>query len=255
MQKKNILKKRFIELTGSFFSTYNTCQKQQDYALHYALKQELDYLLLDGTEKFDLQDLIIIPVHNFNTDENIFKFHNQDKHIFYTTTPRKTKNLIQYPLFWTNSNPNFKKIRLFNKEISIAKYKRFLKYHRTNVLIYEDLYDKKNIEQQIIKCLIQGNSYLVNYIHGTPYNFYAVITDNETNSATFGDSIILENQELFLYFNLPEISDVHLYHNNKHLQKKHDKQGMFKISYTGSYHLIINRYTLNWIYTNPIYVT
>ena len=133
----------------------------------------------------------------------------------------------------------------------ILTHKKLFNTLRTNVLLNE----YENIcYENIINALKKGNSYIVNYSLGVPWNFYAVISDKCKQEAIFGEFIEGNDKELYFYFNLPMISDVYLIHNGKRLSKIHDKQGCFTIINKGIYRLEIYRYFYAWIFTNPIYV-
>lgn len=134
--------------------------------------------------------------------------------------------------------------------IHILPHRKLFKTIRTNVL----LRDNQEInDQNILNALKKGNSYIVNYSLGKPWNFYAVISDQEGHSATFGEEIHL-SPTLRFYFNLPIESTVVLYFNGKKTDIKKDKKGFFKVNEPGFYRLEISRFRYGWIYTNPIYV-
>ena len=121
---------------------------------------------------------------------------------------------------------------------------------RTNVLIPED---KPANEQNIIKSIKNGNSYIVNYKRGNPYNFYGGICDDNGVGVSFGEEIPFK-ENLKYYFNLPENSNVHLYRNGVCIKKQLDFKGFFEIEEDGNYRLEILRFGKGWIYTNNIYV-
>ncbi len=135
-------------------------------------------------------------------------------------------------------------------KLHILPHKKLFKTIRTNVLIPE----KTEVnEENILKALKQGNSYIVNYSLGKPWNFYAVASDKEGHSAIFGEEIRL-SPTLRFFYNLPMESTVALYYNGKKIDVKKSKNGYFKINEAGFYRLEISRYRYGWIYSNPIYV-
>jgi len=132
----------------------------------------------------------------------------------------------------------------------ILSYKRLFRTLRTNVLLPENV---PFTEDNVLNALRKGHSYICNYAMGKPWTFYAAMDSGEGKSAIFGEEIILSTGMKF-HFNLPLICDVHLYHNGKKIDSKHEKNGCFKINEPGFYRLEISRYRYGWIYTNPIYV-
>lgn len=138
----------------------------------------------------------------------------------------------------------------FGIKFKFLSHKRVFRTIRTNVLIE----DKQNIdEQDVLTALQQGNSYLVNYKMGIPYNFYAGIKGRES-SAIPGEEIKLE-EGLKLYYRLPKLAKTVLFHNGKKLAVKFNDKGKFNISEKGAYRLEITNFLRGWIYTNNMYVT
>ncbi len=135
-------------------------------------------------------------------------------------------------------------------KLRVLSFKQLFKSIRTNVLLNTD---QTFNECNVLNALKNGNSYVCNYYLGAPWNFYAAISNGKGATAIFGEEIKLSS-ELKFYFNLPMISDVHLYHNGKKIDHKKDKNGYFKITEKGFYRLEISRFRYGWIYTNPIYV-
>lgn len=121
---------------------------------------------------------------------------------------------------------------------------------RTNVLIN---CQKTLSEQSILKAIKNGNSYIINYKLGNPYNFFAGIS-NQSKSAVFGEELKFAS-DLYFYFRLPKIARVKLFRNGKKIASKLDEKGRFPITEKGNYRLEISRFGFGWIYTNNIYVS
>ena len=120
---------------------------------------------------------------------------------------------------------------------------------RTNLLINE----KEEInEENILNAIKKGNSYIVNYKMGNPYNFYAGIK-SENQNAIFGEEIEFSD-DLKFYFRLPKNAKVKLFRNGIKSEKIYDEKGFFPITKKGNYRLEITRFGRGWIYTNNIYV-
>ncbi len=260
MLEKNIFKRKFLELSGSYFHYCDDIIKIDD-VINYASNTKIDYLLINSTKQFsNLQSLNNLVILNVNTDEQkiYFQSFNNESHFLNnnqklaTGIHNKEKN---NHYFLINHKSNYKRFRIFNKTYYLNNYNKFLRRFRTNILIPNSNSNDHFNARTINNAITNGNSYIVDYIHGVPYNFYVAVVNDNGQSAIFGERINIENKDLFMYFNLPSVSDIHLFHNNKYKEKKHDKQGYFKITEKGFYNLLINRYTINWIYTNPIYVT
>ncbi len=141
------------------------------------------------------------------------------------------------------------KIEKFGLKFSFLTHKTMFSSIRTNVLIPEN----NSIEQNnILKALKNGNSYIINYKRGNPYDFYAGIASiNE--SAIFGEELPF-SKEMYFYFKLPKIARVKLFRNGKKIASKLDEKGRFKIKQAGNYRLEIFRYGYAWIFTNNIYI-
>ncbi|KQC07890.1 MAG: hypothetical protein APR54_05435 [Candidatus Cloacimonas sp. SDB] len=139
--------------------------------------------------------------------------------------------------------------RKFGIKFKFLSHKAVYKTIRTNVLIDEKLSINQNT---ILEALKQGKSYIVNYIMGIPYNFYAGIKSAET-SAIFGEEITWQN-DLKFYYRLPKMAKVKLFHNGKFVNSHFNDKGFFKLESKGFYRLEITRFGRGWIYTNNIYV-
>jgi len=140
-------------------------------------------------------------------------------------------------------------IKKFGKIFTFLTHNTLFKTIHTNILLPVDI----NMNQKsIIKALKQGNSYLVNYKKGIPYNFYAGISNGEI-SCTFGEEIKF-GEGLKYYFRLPKIAKVDLYRNGKRVARERAENGFFEITKPGNYRLEISRYGYGWIYTNNIFV-
>jgi hypothetical protein len=141
-------------------------------------------------------------------------------------------------------------IKFLGIRLKVLTHKHLFAYIRTNVLIPF----KENPDQQdILYALKNGHCYVVNNRLGAPTNFYAGICDDHENSAICGEEIILSDK-LNFYYNLSKNARIHLIFNGKTVSKQSGRYGSFPITEPGFYRLEILRYTLGWIYTNPIYV-
>jgi len=129
-------------------------------------------------------------------------------------------------------------------------HKTLFRSIRTNVLISAD---NKISQINILKALKEGNSYIVNYKVGYPYDFYAGIAASKDISAIFGEEILF-TENLYYYFRLPKIARVKLYRNGKKIASELDEKGKFEITQKGNYRLEIYRFGYGWIFTNNIYV-
>ena len=129
-------------------------------------------------------------------------------------------------------------------------HKYLFKTIRTNVLIHEE---KELSQATIIEALANGNSYIVNYKCGDPYNFFAGIS-NKKNSAIFGEEITWQ-EDMKFYYRLPKICKIKLICDGKVMAKQHDEKGHFIVPKPGSYRLEISFMDRGWIYSNNIYVT
>lgn len=140
-------------------------------------------------------------------------------------------------------------IKKFGKVFTFLTHNTLFKTIHTNILLPADSVMNQD---NIIKALKKGNSYLVNYKKGIPYNFYAGISNGEI-SCTFGEEIKF-GEGLNYYFRLPKIARVDLYRNGKRIARARVENGLFKISKPGVYRLEIIRNGYGWIYTNNIFV-
>jgi len=134
-------------------------------------------------------------------------------------------------------------------KIKFLTHNMLFKTIRTNIWLPENVEISK---ENILQALKNGNSYLVNYKVGNPYNFYAGISANG-KSAVFGEEIQFQ-EEMKFYFRLPKIAKVKLFKNGKNIARKLDEKGFFPIETPGNYRLEITRFGRGWIYTNNIYV-
>ncbi|MDD3049925.1 MAG: CehA/McbA family metallohydrolase [Candidatus Cloacimonetes bacterium] len=141
------------------------------------------------------------------------------------------------------------RLRRFGLRFKILKHKQLFKTIRTNVLIPTE---KQINQDSILDALAKGNSYIANYTMGEPRNFYAGISTGEENGI-MGDSVLLTDNTK-IYFRLPKIARVSLFHNGKKIDTKFDEKGEFQLSDTGFYRLEILRFGYGWIYTNNFYV-
>ncbi|MEA1972501.1 MAG: PHP domain-containing protein [Candidatus Cloacimonadota bacterium] len=139
--------------------------------------------------------------------------------------------------------------RLFMK-IPVLKHSQIMKSIRTNVLIEEGM----PINQAtILQGIVKGNSYIVNYNLGNPFDFYSGICKKNGNGIIPGESLDFE-EGLKLFFKLPKIANVKLVYNGKIIKKISEDKGYFEIKKSGRYRLEITRYSLGWIYTNNFYI-
>jgi len=142
-------------------------------------------------------------------------------------------------------------IKLLGLNLKVLTHNHLFAYIRTNVLIP---YRKDPDQQDVLAALRDGHCYVVNQRLGVPYNFYAGISSDKGESAICGESIELQ-ANLKFYYNLPKSARIHLIYNGKAVDKRTGNRGYFTIDEPGFYRLEILRYSLGWIYTNPIYVT
>ena len=165
--------------------------------------------------------------------------------------------------FWDNYiNRGFKKaaigsidahthtLKILGKKISILTHKSLMKSIRTNVLIPRENGVTNN---SILQAMKKGNSYIINYKLGRPYDFYAGVTDSKNVKAIFGEEIEF-NKDLKFYYKLPSICNVFLYRNGKLYKKDKEEKGYFNLDKPGAYRLEIEKYHFGWIYTNNIYI-
>ncbi len=128
-------------------------------------------------------------------------------------------------------------------------HKNVFKTIRTNVLIQAD---EEINQMNVLKALKRGNSYIVNYRMGTPYNFYFAVAGNG-KGAIAGEEIAFSN-DLVLYYRLPRLAKVHIFRNGKKIFKKYDEKGELAIKEKGNYRLEVTSFGRGWIYTNNIYI-
>ena len=121
---------------------------------------------------------------------------------------------------------------------------------RTNVLIEDG---KEINNENILDSIKNGNSYIVNYKWGRPYNFYGGIADPDGNGVIFGEEINW-TEGLRYYFHLPCMAKIKLIKNGKKIASDINDKGWFEIKEKGRYRLEITRFNFGWIYTNYIYV-
>lgn len=140
-------------------------------------------------------------------------------------------------------------IKKFGKVFTFLTHSTLFKTIHTNILLPVGTAIN---QKTIIEALKKGNSYLVNYKKGIPYNFYAGVSNAEI-SCTFGEEIKFD-EGLKYYFRLPKIARVDLYRNGKRVARSRVENGFFEIRKPGVYRLEISRYGYGWIYTNNIFV-
>ncbi len=148
----------------------------------------------------------------------------------------------------TDAHGTNHKVLFFN--ISILPHNSLFKSIRTNVLIDDN---KKIDRHTVLEALAKGNSYIVNYRLGHPYNFYAGIAKDKHRGAMFGEEIKYTD-DLKFYYRLSEEAKVELYVDGKLTAIEDGKNGYFNVEKPGNYRLVITRFGLGWIYTNNIYV-
>ncbi len=132
----------------------------------------------------------------------------------------------------------------------VLTHKKVFATVRTNVLIEDG---KEINNENILNALKNGNSYIVNYKWGRPYNFYGGIADESGNGVSFGEEISW-SEGLRYYFHLPYMAKVKLIKDGKKIASDINDKGWFKIDEKGRYRLEITRFNFGWIYTNYIYV-
>ncbi|HPR17805.1 MAG TPA: PHP domain-containing protein [Candidatus Cloacimonadota bacterium] len=137
----------------------------------------------------------------------------------------------------------------FGIEFKFLRHRTLYKALRTNVLIESPTPVN---ESSILKALKNGNSYIVNYKNGNPFDFYAGISNGEIN-AILGEDIKFR-EGLKFYFRLPAIARVSLYRDGIKLQSQTTEMGYFEIDSPGNYRLEITKWGRGWIYTNNIFV-
>jgi len=142
------------------------------------------------------------------------------------------------------------RMKKFGIKFKFLRHRTLYKTIRTNVLLDSKL--EVSIEN-ILNAIKFGNSYIVNYKIGNPYNFYAGISSKENGNAIFGEEIKFSDNLKF-YFRLPSNAKVTLYRNGKSIETKRHEFGSFEIKQSGNYRLEISRWGRGWIYTNNIFV-
>ena len=142
------------------------------------------------------------------------------------------------------------KVKKFGILFKFLRHRTMFNTIRTNVLLKEGT----PIDQDsILQALKNGNSYIVNYYLGNPYNFYAGIKAGDGHPEIFGNEIQYE-EDMKLYFRLPIISRINLIHNGKMIARRRDDKGFFKITEPGNYKLEVTRWGRGCIYTNNFYI-
>jgi len=139
--------------------------------------------------------------------------------------------------------------RFWGMNLKFLSHKFLYKTIRTNILIPSD---QEISEENIIAALANGNSYIVNYRCGDPYNFYCGISD-KANEAIMGEEIDL-SEDLKYYYRLPTICKVKLICNGKVVDSQREDKGIFQLKEPGNYRLEVYKNLKGWIYTNNIYV-
>jgi len=121
---------------------------------------------------------------------------------------------------------------------------------RTNVLLPADV---EPSNEAILQAIKMGNSYIINYRAGFPYNFYAGIGNNEEKVVSFGEEIRWEKNLKFFYM-LPKYAVIKLIKDGEVVASQNNRYGSFSINSTGNFRLQIERLGAVWILTNYIYV-
>ena len=142
------------------------------------------------------------------------------------------------------------RMKKFGIKFKFLTHKSLFKTIRTNILLEEETPIN---DQSVLNAIKNGNSYIINYKMGNPYDFYAGIASAKGDSAVFGQEIELKD-DLKFYFRLPKSSRVALYRNGRKISSKYNDKGAFKINRKGNYRLEITRFGYGWIYTNNVYV-
>jgi len=132
----------------------------------------------------------------------------------------------------------------------VLTHKFLFRTIRTNVLLGEDI---PLSNDSILNALKNGNSYVVNYTLGNPYNFYAGIGNDAGEGVSFGEEIEWQKNLKFFYM-LPKNCSVKLYKDGYLHAQQNNRYGSFPIPSTGFYRLQIERFGAGWIFTNNIYV-
>jgi hypothetical protein len=137
----------------------------------------------------------------------------------------------------------------FGIRFRYLSHKFFFKTIRTNLFIPAE---NKIDQSSILTALKNGNSYIVNYKNGIPYNFFAGISNQKT-TAILGEEIKFA-PNLKFYYRLPKLAKVKLRKNGNKIDQQRDERGFFAIKSPGNYRLEISNWGRGWIYTNNIYV-
>jgi len=93
-------------------------------------------------------------------------------------------------------------VKKFFMKIPIMKHSQIMKVIRTNVFIEKD---KSITNESILEAIKNGNSYIVNYKIGDPYDFYAGICKKSGKGIIPGEEMVFE-EGMKLYFKLPKIA-------------------------------------------------
>ena len=141
-------------------------------------------------------------------------------------------------------------MKKFGISFKFLRHRTLYKSIRTNLLIEDN---RELNEENLLLAIKNGNSYIVNYMKGNPYNFFAGISGSDGNNAIFGEEIEFCD-DLKFYFRLPMIAKITLFKDGKKIVVKRDDKGFFPIYDKGNYRLEITRFGAGWIYTNNIYV-
>jgi len=142
------------------------------------------------------------------------------------------------------------KVKKFGILFKFLTHKSLFNSIRTNVLLEDGIHPQ---EKNILTALKKGNSYIVNYKIGIPYNFFAGMKATGQKAIICGQVIKLSS-DLRLYFRLPHYARIILFHNGKKISSKFDDKGYFLITKPGNYRLEIFRFGRAWIFTNNFYV-
>lgn len=137
----------------------------------------------------------------------------------------------------------------FGIRFKFLRHRTLFKAIRTNLLIENS---REINSDTILNALKNGNSYIVNYKIGNPYNFFAGIANQKVN-AILGEDIKFR-EGLKYFFRIPQIAKVTLIRNGEKIASQTDEIGNFDISRPGNYRLEITKFGRGWIYTNNIYV-
>lgn len=138
---------------------------------------------------------------------------------------------------------------LFGITFRFLKHKNIFKTIRTNVLLPEG---SEINEINVLQAMKKGNSYIVNYRIGNPYNFYYTIS-GKNGSAIAGEEIKFQ-ENLKMYYQIPRMASVHIFHDGHRIKKIFSDKGEIKINEKGNYRIEVFSLGRGWIYTNNIYV-